>query len=73
MRKRIAAEHRSTVQSREQIRKRKRPLQYYRYTYPWISLSARWLADAGFREGDRIRIRSQPGKLVITRFPEGDE
>ena len=59
--------HRSTVQSREHIRKGKTPSQYYRYTYPWISLSSRWLETAGFREGDSIRIKSYPGKLIIIR------
>lgn len=58
-------EHRSTVQSREHTSGNAwRP---YRYIRPWISLSAKWLADAGFAEGDSIVIHSYTGRLVIEK------
>ena len=58
-------EHRSTVQSREHTSGK--GWRSYRYVRPWISLSAKWLADAGFREGDSIEIHSYPGALIIVR------
>ena len=33
---------------------------------PWIRLSGRWLEDAGFEIGGRIRVMAESGKLVIT-------
>jgi len=63
-------EHRSTVQSREHISGSRLSWRPYRYVRPWISLSARWLADAGFSEGDRIVIHSYPGRLVIEKNEE---
>ena len=63
--------HRSTVQSREHTSgKHWRP---YRYVRPWISLSAKWLADAGFRKGDSVEIHSYNGALIVVRVPEADK
>ena len=39
----------------------------YEYVRPWIRLSGRWLADAGFSEGDRIVVRTSAGRLVIEK------
>jgi toxic protein SymE len=33
---------------------------------PWIRLSGRWLEEAGFRIGGKIRVEVGRGKLVIT-------
>ncbi|WP_408273947.1 SymE family type I addiction module toxin [Paraburkholderia nemoris] len=33
---------------------------------PWIRLSGRWLEEAGFQIGGRIRVEVGRGKLVIT-------
>ncbi|MFC6308254.1 SymE family type I addiction module toxin [Paraburkholderia dipogonis] len=33
---------------------------------PWIRLSGRWLAKAGFNISDRIQVEVQRGRLVIT-------
>lgn len=34
--------------------------------YPWMKLSGRWLEQAGFDPGQRVRIEVQHGRLVIT-------
>jgi len=67
----VLGEHRSTVQSREHISGK--GWRTYRYIRPWISLSAKWLADAGFKEGDRIEIHSYPGALIIVKAPDADK
>lgn len=41
-----------------------RPCTYLR---PWIRLSGRWLADAGFAEGDRIVVRAGSGRITIEK------
>jgi toxic protein SymE len=33
---------------------------------PWIRLSGKWLEEAGFEIGGRIRVDIQHGRLVIT-------
>jgi toxic protein SymE len=33
---------------------------------PWIRLSGRWLEEAGFEIGERIRVDIQRGTLLIT-------
>ncbi|MFP3563790.1 SymE family type I addiction module toxin [Paraburkholderia sp. SIMBA_030] len=33
---------------------------------PWIRLSGRWLEEAGFGIGGRIRVEVQGNKLIIT-------
>lgn len=60
-------EHRSTVQSREHVSGSRMAWRPYRYVRPWISLSAKWPADAGFAEGDSIVIHSYAGRLVIEK------
>ena len=64
-------EHRSSVQSREHVSSTRGGWRFYRYVRPWISLSAKWLADAGFREGDSLVIHSYPDALIIIRAPTG--
>ncbi|MEA3188525.1 MAG: Toxin SymE, type toxin-antitoxin system [Chthoniobacter sp.] len=32
---------------------------------PQIRLSGKWLADAGFREGDTVEIAVEPGRLTL--------
>ena len=39
----------------------------YQYVRPWIRLSGKWLADAGFVERDRVIVRTSPGRLVIEK------
>ena len=39
----------------------------YEYVRPWIRLSGRWLADAGFAEGDQIVVRASAGRLIIEK------
>ena len=70
MKRSIPGRHRATVRSL--VHTSGKGLRTYRYARPWISLSAAWLADAGFREGDRIEIHSRPGALVILRAPGTD-
>jgi toxic protein SymE len=33
---------------------------------PWLKLSGKWLEQAGFDPGQRVRIEVQHGRLVIT-------
>lgn len=33
---------------------------------PWLKLSGRWLEQAGFDPGQRVRIKVERGRLVIT-------
>jgi toxic protein SymE len=33
---------------------------------PWIRLSGRWLAEAGFEISGRIKVEVERGKLTIT-------
>ena len=62
--------HRSTVQLREHTSPCRRGMYPYRYRRPWISISAKWLANAGFKEGDRVTIHSYPGALVVFKSPD---
>ena len=57
--------HYSKVYSKLHSSKARGPGRPYEYVRPWISLSAKWLADAGFSDGDSIVIRTSPGRLVI--------
>jgi hypothetical protein len=41
-----------------------------RVTVPMIRLRGRWLTQAGFLEGDALRIEVEERRLVLTR-PEG--
>ena len=59
--------HRCTVQSREHTSGK--GWRAYSYIRPWISLSAKWLEDAGFEEGDSVEIHSYPDALIIVRTP----
>ena len=59
--------HRFKVTCREHVRKGPNPILQYRYQRPCITLSAKWLADAGFREGDTIFVYAAPGLLVIEK------
>jgi toxic protein SymE len=34
--------------------------------YPWIQLAGRWLEEAGFTPGQRVRVNVEHGRLVIT-------
>lgn len=34
--------------------------------YAWMKLSGRWISDAGFEPGQRVRIQVEAGRLVIT-------
>ena len=35
-------------------------------SYPMLMLSGNWLAEAGFGEGDKVRVEVSEGRLVIT-------
>ena len=39
----------------------------YGYVRPWIRLSGRWLAEAGFRDRDRVVVRVTSGRLIIEK------
>jgi hypothetical protein len=39
----------------------------YAYVRPWIRLSGKWLADAGFAERDAIVVRVARGRLIIEK------
>ncbi|PVX97698.1 SymE family type I addiction module toxin [Paraburkholderia unamae] len=34
--------------------------------YPWIKLAGRWLEQAGFEAGQRVRVSVEHQRLVIT-------
>ena len=34
--------------------------------YPWLKLSGRWLEQAGFEAGQRVKVHVEHGRLVIT-------
>jgi len=59
--------HRLTVQSLLQHSGTRSGFPVYEYLRPWIRLSGRWLADAGFAEGDAIVVRASPGRLIIEK------
>lgn len=40
--------------------------------YLWMKLSGRWLEEAGFGPGQRLRIEVMQGRLVITPIDEQD-
>ncbi|MFO7594302.1 MAG: SymE family type I addiction module toxin [Pseudomonadota bacterium] len=33
---------------------------------PWIQMRGRWLNEAGFAIGAKVRVRVRPGRLVLT-------
>jgi len=35
-------------------------------TVPWIQMRGRWLDEAGFAIGAKVRVRVRPGRLVLT-------
>lgn len=39
-------------------------------TVPCIQMRGRWLKAAGFAIGDKVRVRVQPGRLVLTAEEE---
>lgn len=39
-------------------------------TVPEIRLEGRWLAELGFKEGDKVQIKQQRNKLTITLCKE---
>lgn len=59
--------HRLTVQSLVQRSGSRSAWRPYEYVRPWIRLSGKWLADAGFRDRDRIVVRVASGRLVIEK------
>jgi len=34
--------------------------------YPWLKLAGRWVEQAGFEAGQRVRINVERGRLAIT-------
>ncbi|MDR5825948.1 SymE family type I addiction module toxin [Caballeronia sp. LZ043] len=34
--------------------------------YPWLKLAGRWIEQAGFSPGQRVKINVEHGRLVIT-------
>lgn len=62
-----AGAHRLTVQSLVQRSGSRSAWRPYEYVRPWIRLSGRWLADAGFRDRDRIVVRVMSGRLIIEK------
>ena len=62
------AQHTATVQSLDKVSGHRAR---YCYRRPWLSLCAKWLADAGFSEGDRVVIHSYPDALIITKQENG--
>ena len=41
----------------------------YRYTRPWIRLTGKWLADAGFHAGDTVVVTVHDGRLIVEKTP----
>jgi hypothetical protein len=39
----------------------------YEYVRPWIRLSGKWLADAGFAERDAVVVHVAQGRLIIEK------
>jgi hypothetical protein len=39
-------------------------------TVPWIQMRGRWLKAAGFAIGAKVRVRVQPGRLVLAAEEE---
>ena len=63
----VASVRRLTVQSLVQHSGSRGGFANYEYVRPWIRLSGRWLADAGFLERDTIVVRATPGRLIIEK------
>jgi len=41
---------------------------------PLLQLCGQWLLEAGFSEGDAVRVEvPEPGRLVVQRLTEGEE
>ncbi|WP_250456032.1 SymE family type I addiction module toxin [Caballeronia sp. ATUFL_M2_KS44] len=34
--------------------------------YPWLKLAGRWIENAGFEAGQRVKINVEHGRLTIT-------
>ncbi|APR38905.1 SymE family type I addiction module toxin [Paraburkholderia sp. SOS3] len=34
--------------------------------FPWLKLTGRWIEQAGFEAGQRVRINVEQGRLIIT-------
>ncbi|MCE7996341.1 MAG: type I toxin-antitoxin system SymE family toxin [Roseivirga sp.] len=43
-----------------------RPRRWDYTTVPEIRLEGRWLEELGFKEGDKVQIKQQHNKLIIT-------
>ncbi|GGH59646.1 formylmethanofuran dehydrogenase subunit D [Filimonas zeae] len=41
----------------------------YRFM-PWISISGKWLEQAGFKNGDNVEITVKYGQLIVTKIEE---
>ena len=41
------------------------------YRVPFIRLSGRWLADAGFEEGDMVEVQVGRDSIILTRKADG--
>ena len=39
---------------------------------PFVRLSGRWLAELGFATGAEVRVRAEPGRLVLTTAPASE-
>ena len=39
---------------------------------PFVRLSGRWLAELGFATGSEVRVRAEPGRLVLTTAPAAE-
>ena len=52
------------------IHSKYRPRRWDYTTVPEIRLEGRWLAELGFKEGDRVQIEQQHNKLTITLYQE---
>jgi toxic protein SymE len=34
--------------------------------FPWLKLAGRWIEQAGFKAGQRVKINVEHGRLIIT-------
>ncbi len=39
---------------------------------PFLRLRGQWLSDLGFECGERVRVKAEPGRLVIEAFDGGE-
>ncbi len=47
-----------------------RPLKWSTQFVPWIRLSGKWLAQAGFHPGGKVTVRVENDSLIIEPFRE---